>query len=287
MKIHGKFLINTHPYLNTEIQTQITQCLELTKEVIRSDLLGFYLYGSTTLGGLQKYSDIDLLVVSNRPTALKEKTILVKNLLQISGVYMKSHKLPIEMTFVVHSDISPWHYPPHFDFQYGDWLRQEFEVGNMEPWPNKEMPQLAIMLTQLLLAHEVIFGPNPSQLIEKIPYYDFMTAISSSLDSLMEELHSDTRNVLLTYARIWYTTTTDSICSKSTAATKAIEKLPKEYQPVMQRALAICLGKEKEYWDDIKDLIQPCAEFMKHQIEKQICLVEPSTFNDRNIKIEK
>lgn len=83
-------------------------------------LLGVYLYGSSVVGGLQKYSDIDLFVISARATTDKEKQTLINSLLQISGIYMKNSKLPIELTIVVQSEVNPWHYPPRFDFQYGD-----------------------------------------------------------------------------------------------------------------------------------------------------------------------
>lgn len=97
-------------------------------DIFRNDLLGVYLYGSSILGELQKYSDIDLFVVSARTTTHKEKATLAIELLKISDIYMKSKKLPIEMTIVEKSEINPWHYPPKFDFQYGDWL-----LKNLKP----------------------------------------------------------------------------------------------------------------------------------------------------------
>lgn len=45
---------------------QISQCLNLLKDILRDDLLAMYLYGSSIYGGLQKYSDIDLFVISSR-----------------------------------------------------------------------------------------------------------------------------------------------------------------------------------------------------------------------------
>jgi streptomycin 3"-adenylyltransferase len=66
----------------------------------RERSFGVYLYGSFLVGGLQKYSDIDLLVVTNRATTSEEKIILSTHLLQISGIYMKTTKPPIEMTLV-------------------------------------------------------------------------------------------------------------------------------------------------------------------------------------------
>lgn len=141
-----------------EVQEQLKKSLELLKMILGSDVLGVYLYGSSLVGGLQKYSDIDLLVVTNRPTTSEEKKKITSNLLQISGIYMKSSKLPIEMTFVEKKMINPWHYPPHFDFQYGEWLREFFEKDIIEPWMDYEMPDLGLIITQVLLKSQTLWG---------------------------------------------------------------------------------------------------------------------------------
>lgn len=271
-------------YLDNETEEQITQCLSLLKDILGQHLLGVYLYGSAIVGGLQKYSDIDLFVVTARSTTYEEKSKLVANLLHISGIYMKSSKLPIEMTIVNKLEINPWHYPPNFDFQYGDWLRKEFESGNIEPWPTKEMPDLALLITQLLLGSKTLLGANPNQLLSKIPYRDFMMATTRALDSLMADLNNDTRNVLLTYARIWSTLETDTIRSKPAAADWVIDRLPENYRPVLSRAKAICIGEGNEYWEDIKPLIQPCVDFILSQINKQISSVESSDHTSKSIK---
>lgn len=272
-------------YLNQETKQQISQCLSLLKDVLGEDLLGVYLYGSAIIGGLQKYSDIDLLVVSNRATTPEEKAVLATHLLQISGIYQKSSKLPIEMTLVVKSEVNPWHYPPLFDFQYGDWLRPEFENGNSEPWLTKEMPDLALLITQVLLASQTLLGAEPHQLLCSVPYRDFMMAMTQELENLTTNLKSDTRNVLLTYARIWSTVETDVIYSKPAAADWVINRLPQEYQRVMKRAKAICVGEEREYWDDVESLVKPCADFIAKQINEQISVleyVEPTSIEIQN-----
>lgn len=271
--------------LDNETEKQISQCFRLLKDVLGKDLLGVYLYGSAIVGGLQKYSDIDLFVVANRATTYQEKIKLETNLLQISGIYMKSSKLPIEMTIVNRSEINPWRYPPHFDFQYGDWLRKEFEKGNIEPWTTKEMPDLAVLITQVLLANKILQGPKPSQLLDEIPYQDFVMATTQILDSLMSDLKTDTRNVLLTYARIWSTLETDAIRSKPAAAAWVIDRLPENYQGVMKRARAICLGKHNEYWDDINSLIQPCVDFILSHINKKIASAELPGHTQKAIKL--
>ena len=271
--------------LDSNAKKQVHKCLDLVKEIFGQDLLGVYLYGSSILGGLAKYSDIDLFVVSNRATTLEEKAKLVAALLKNSGIYMKSQALPIEMTIVEKSEINPWHYPPRFDFQYGEWLREQFEHGNIEPWPAKEMPDLALLITQILLASNTLFGLNPDQLLCKVPYKDFMTAITYALPNLMVELDSDTRNVLLTLARIWSTVSTDAIRSKPVAADWVINRLPEKYRPVMRRAKAICKGEEKEHWDDIQERIRPCADFMLSEINNKVTEIVLSENLNRSIKI--
>ncbi len=271
--------------IDSTAKKQILNCLNLVKEILEQDLLGIYLYGSSIVGGLQKYSDIDLFVVSNRATTHEEKTKLVKTLLKISGIYMKSKERPIEITIVQKSEINPWHYPPKFDFQYGEWLRDQFEHGDIEPWPTKEMPDLALLVTQILLASTTLEGPAPDQLLCKIPYKDFIAATTDALPGLMTELGSDTRNVLLTLARVWSTVATDMISSKPTAADWAINHLPEKYRPVIKRAKTICTGKEQEHWDDIQELIKPCANFILNEANNKITEIMSSRNFNRSIKI--
>lgn len=269
-----------------KISKQVNQCIDLLRSVLGHHLLGAYLYGSAIVGGLQKYSDIDIFVISERATTPEEKNELIKRLLQISGIYMKSAELPIELTIVVKSEVNPWHYPATFDFQYGEWLRSEFENCVIEPWHSKEMPDLAILITQVLLANSTLFGPDVDQLLSRVPYPDFILATTASLQHLNAELLTDTRNVLLTCARIWRTLETDTICSKPIAAVWAIKRSPNEYRCVLERAQSICLGQSNEYWDDVRHLIQPCADFMLQQINKKIIQIENADDVNKVIQID-
>lgn len=266
-----------------EMQQQLKDSVELLRTILGSDLLGVYLYGSSLVGGLQKYSDIDLFAVTSRTTTSEEKAKLVAKLLQISGIYMKSSKLPIEITFVEKRMVNPWQYPPNFDFQYGDWLRETFEKGIIEPWENYEMPDLAVIITQVLLRSEILLGPKPSQLLVEVPYRDFMKAVLHDVNRLVVDLDHDTRNVLLTLARIWSTLETDTIRSKPAAADWVIDQLPERHRPVIKRAKSICMGIENEHWDDIKVLIKPCADFMVDKINRRIPLVN---FDDPNKRVK-
>ncbi len=271
------------PTFSHEMQLQLEESIELLRMTLGADLLGVYLYGSSVVGGLQKYSDIDLLTVTNRATTSEEKAKLIARFLKISGIYMQSAKLPIEITLVEKRMMNPWQYPPHFDFQYGDWLRESFEKGVIEPWDNYEMADLAVIITQVLLKSETLWGLKPRQLLVEVPYHDFMKAMLADVNRLMEDLKHDTRNVLLTLARIWSTLETDTIRSKPAGADWVINRLPERHQPVIKRAKSICMGLEKEHWEDIQLLIKPCADFMMDKIHTQIPLIN---FNDPSKQIQ-
>lgn len=271
----------------SDIKKQINQTIKLLKNLLGDDLLGIYLYGSAVQGGLQRYSDLDLFCIINRATTIEEREQLVSGLLDISGIYMKDTKPPIELTIVVKSDVNPWEYPPNFDFQYGEWLRDDFEKGNLEPWQSKEMPDLAILITQVLLSGKSLLGPEPSELLPQIPYQDFVKAMVQELPELMKNLESDTRNVLLTLARVWHTLATNTIHSKADSAGWVIPQLPNEYQPALQRAKSIYLGLEEENWEDLFQHIKPCAEFLQNKINGIKTKTLNSTGLEREIKIGK
>ncbi len=260
----------------SEVQPQLKDSLNLLKTILGADLLGVYLFGSALVGGLQKYSDIDLFVVINRKTTPEEKTRLINSLLQISGIYLKDAKRPIEITLVERREINPWKYPPHFDFQYGEWLRTSFERGVVELWHSYEMPNLALIITQVLLKSQTLLGPEPEKLLARVPYQDFINAMLHDLERLKSEVKDDTRNVLLTLARIWSTLETNAIRSKPAAAEWLIKHLPQEYRCVNERARSICTGKDDEYWDDIAASIDPCIDFILEKIHETI----PSTRSD-------
>ena len=250
---------------------QLDRVLALVREVLDSDAIAAYLFGSAVLGGLKLESDLDVLVVSKRPTTREEKQQLVDRLLAISGrLTPEGRWRRIELTIVVEGDIKPWRYPPRFDFQYGDWLRSDFERGDVEPWPETVNPDLAVLIAMVLLGNTAAFGPPPSEVFEPVPHDQLIRAMVSGIDSLRSDLDSDTRNVILTFARIWSSVATGVIRSKDTAAEWALERLPEVHRPVLARARSLYLGEQDERWDDLQDRIEPFADHVIAEIRELV-----------------
>ena len=239
---------------------QLDQIVGLVHDALGEDALGAYLHGSTALDQLKPRSDLDVLVVSRRATTLEEKRALIDRLLHTSGRGDPSGEArPVELTIVVESEIRPWRYPPRLDFLYGDWLRAEFERGDLTPWETPN-PDLAPVITMVRSANNALFGPPPAEVFDPVPREDLNRAIVAGIPSLLDDLDSDTTNVVLTFARIWYTSATGTIRSKDAAADWVLARLPDEHLPVLIRARAVYLGEEADSWGDLHARLHPYVD---------------------------
>jgi predicted nucleotidyltransferase len=219
--------------------------------VFGGDVLGAYLHGSAVLGGLRPTSDLDVLVVLEGRTTATQRRTLVEGLLDVSGA--RAHHgpaRPVELSVVVESDVRPWRYPPRQELLYGEWLRDMYELGGA-PQP-EPAPDLSILITMVLQGNAVLVGPPPAQLLDPVPHEDLLRGAVAGIPHLLGDLESDTRNVVLTLARIWTTLETGQIHSKDAAADWALKRLPHEHQPVLARARAMYVdGMDEERWADL------------------------------------
>ncbi|MET1546936.1 nucleotidyltransferase domain-containing protein, partial [Staphylococcus aureus] len=95
--------------------------------------VGVYLFGSAVNGGLRINSDVDVLVVVNHSLPQLTRKKLTERLMTISGKIGNTDSVrPLEVTVINRSEVVPWQYPPKREFIYGEWLRGEFENGQIQ-----------------------------------------------------------------------------------------------------------------------------------------------------------
>jgi streptomycin 3"-adenylyltransferase len=87
------------------------------------------------------------------------------------------------------------------EFQDGEWWRYRFERGELAPWRSRD-PDLAIIATTVLLGDTVLVGQPPSELFDPVPPADLIDAFTEGIPGMLEDVPSDTRNLVLTLARI-------------------------------------------------------------------------------------
>lgn len=213
------------------------------------DVIGLYRFGSWVTGGLRPDSDIDLVMITGRSLTDRERRGLTELLLTCSGRRATlAPGRPVELTVVVLSDVVPWNYPPRCDYLYGEWLRDEFEGGQV-PRPHLN-PDLAVLFTTLRQHSAVLQGPDPTALLESVPATDLRRAMHDILPSLLDDLSGDERNVLLTLARVVVTLESGRIVAKDQAATRLLPDLAEPHRSVMELAMNGYRGKDHDDWSD-------------------------------------
>ena len=247
--------------------SQLDDVLDLVVDVLgRDDVIGAYPHGSAVLGVLRSRSDLDVLVLIDRPTTEAERRSITDGLLAISGRRRRHpDDRPVELTIVVQSEVRPWRYPPRSDYQYGEWLRAEYAAG-LTPGP-VESPDIAPLLTMVLQGGQALFGPSPGDVFDPVPASDLRRAIVEGIPGLLADLEGDEANVLLTFARIWTTLATGQIVSKDAAANWVLERLPVEHRPVIEQARDVYLGTADDRWDGQADAVRVVVAVMTEAIE--------------------
>lgn len=259
----------TRRSLKTGRMEQVQAVVRLVNDVTGSKVLGSYLHGSAVQGGLKPASDVDILVVTRQSLDDAQRRALVDGLRSISGPRVGAR--PIELTVVVQAEVRPWRYPPTADFLYGDWLREQIEAsGPPQPMP---MTDLAIAICLVLAGDHPLDGPAPAEVLDPVPPADVVRASLAGIPDLLHDLSGDTRNVVLTLARIWTTLATGEIRSKDAAADWALARLAPEHRSVLAYAKQLYLTRRytEETWSwELEQRIRPDVDALLAHIRGSV-----------------
>lgn len=230
------------------IPQEASQALPALKHCLGASLVAVYLHGSAVAGGLRPSSDVDLLVVVDRPMTPEIRGHLVTELLRVSGRHpaKPDDPRPLEVIIFQRTDLISSPYPARSEFVYGEWLRGVFEAGAV-PEPSSD-PDFTLVLAQARQNATTLIGPPPTELLPIISDADVRRAIGDALPGLLGNLAGDERNVLLTLARIWHTLATGEFVPKHVAAEWAIPRLPAGAAALVALAKDAYLGTKTDDW---------------------------------------
>jgi hypothetical protein len=113
-----------------------------------------------------------------------------------------------------------------------------------------------------------LFGPAPGAVLDPVPAADLRRAIVAGVPSLLADLESDTRNVLLTFARIWFTLATGIIGSKDQAASWVVDGLPEGQRGVLNRASELYLAGDDQDWTALMPTVVAASEQIVAAIDR-------------------
>jgi len=202
-----------------------------------SSLQAIHLFGSAVDSSLKPHSDIDLFVTTRGRLEESTRNELMRALLAHSAPPGSNASLrALEVTVVCHSDIYPWRYPAYRQMQFGEWLREDIINGIIEP-ATVDI-DLAILIRKIGQHSIPIFGPSAAELFDSVPDEDFSNALKDTLKiwNTPEDWSGDEQNVILTLARIWYSTATGNIAPKEVAATWLMQRIPDDHRSILSEA---------------------------------------------------
>ncbi len=248
------------------VPPEAEKALLMIQKRLAGSLLAIYLHGSAVAGGLRPRSDIDLLAVVDLPMTPEVRKCLADDLMKASGRYPSDPegRRPLEVIIFLHADLNASLYPAKCEFIYGEWLRDQYESGEI-PKPVCDT-ELTLVLAQARQEAVPFFGPNASSLLPIIPRSDIRQAIKEALPALMESLHGDERNVLLTLARMWRTLVTGEFSPKDVAADWASVRLPSEEAAVLNNARDAYFGIGEEDWPNRQQELQLTANSLRDEV---------------------
>jgi predicted nucleotidyltransferase len=238
------FICNT---CSTEVENFIIHLQKEITNIIEENLVGSYLHGSLAMGGFNPdTSDIDIMVVTDKPIKLETKRRLAKFFLKCSA-----NPYPIEISFLNKGQLKEWQHPCEFDFHYSEFWRDRYEndlkSGTCE-WINDDIKtdaDLAAHITILNNRGICIAGRPINEIIPLVPQSDYVSSIVSDFNDCIENIDEDPIYCTLNMIRVYWYLKEGVISSKREAGHWGVVNLPSE--------LRMMIKKVNDCYSDIND----------------------------------
>jgi streptomycin 3"-adenylyltransferase len=203
-----------------------------------------YLHGSLAMGSFTlERSDLDVLAVSADPLTAGERRALAALLLRVSNA-----PRPVEISVLAWGDLHPWHYPPPYQFHYGeDWrerMAAALPTGDPAAWapPAPTDPDLAAHITVTRSRGICLDGAPIGQVFPPVPAEDYRAAIVNDFAWAYARRETDPVYFVLNTCRVLAVAHDGQVRSKVEGAEWARAALPAAFRRLIWAALAGQLG---------------------------------------------
>jgi predicted nucleotidyltransferase len=239
------------PTPHKEVNTLLSFMLDKVQAILKDQLVGFYLYGSLSLGDFDPAaaSDVDFLVVTEDvlPEEALEKLRAMHAEIAESGLPYATH---LEGSYIPRAamrryDLANAHHPTigidwpfQVAFHDSNWVLQYHTVREYGV---------------------IVWGPEPRTLIDPVSSADLRAAVCLHLKNFWQKTVVEDIDWLrprdyqgyavLTLCRALYTLHNGDLCSKPKAAAWAQETYP-HWQPIIERSL---LWRSQHEIDDLTE----------------------------------
>ena len=230
------------------VRTQVENFTGQLTALLADNLVGIYLHGSLAMACFNpQRSDLDLLVITHTRIPAVIKRQLAKLHLNASNA---PH--PIEISYLPHSDLAPWRYPPPFDFHYSEtWRTQTEQALQDELWPPADErprhdPDLAAHVTITKARGICLVGAPIAQIFPDVPKADYLASILGDIQDAFDSILDNPVYAILNACRVDAFLQAGLICSKQEGGEWTLATAPLEVQPAIVTALAFYAGGQTD-----------------------------------------
>ena len=227
----------------------IEEFVERSKSILRDDLVGVYLHGSAVMGCFNpEKSDVDLIVVVNRPMSDPVKRAFLERVVDLNG---QGPAKGIEMSVVLREVCEPFVYPTPYELH--------FSAGHLAAY--REDPEgyirrmqgddkdLAAHFTIIRARGRCLYGAPIEDVFDQVPRRDYLDAIWYDVENAPEEIAAYPMYLTLNLARVLAYRTEGKVLSKKEGGEWALGNVPERFHPLLRTALADYGGDTEEAYD--------------------------------------
>lgn len=240
---------------------------EMSKEILKKDLVGIYLHGSAALGCFHpKKSDLDLIVIVEQNISDDVKLEFMNNVVKLN---QEAPAKGMELSIVKKEFCNPFVYPTpfelHFSNMHMNWFRENPKdyVEKM----NGTDYDLAAHFTIIKKCGIVLYGKSIDEVFAEVEKKDYIDSIYRDVKQAKEDIFDNPVYIILNLCRVLAYLKGDLVLSKKSGGEWGMKSLPQKYYSIVQEAL--------QSYNSDKDMIieqenaMEFAEYMIREIEKK------------------
>ena len=268
---------SSSPTLYPDVNEILNFMLSNVQEILKDQFVGMYLFGSLANGDFDKYSDIDVLVVTEGEISKSAFAALLE-LHQKINQLDSPWALQIEASYIPRAALRRFdpanHSHPHVD-------RGTDEVLHMKSHESDWIIQRYLLRQQGI----VVTGPDLKTIIDPVAQQELRQAVIHDLPLWASYLLDDPSRLksrgyqsfcVLSFCRMLYTLQNKAVLSKPAAAKWAMDTLDIRWKPLIERAL---VGRRYPNLEASSEEINETLDMLQYTLEVS---TQPSIFPEVN-----
>jgi streptomycin 3"-adenylyltransferase len=226
------------------VRSTVNNILAFYRQVLRDNLIGFYLHGSLAMGCFNpESSDVDFLAVVQRKLTVTNKKNIIDYLLSIDNG--SSPPAP-EMSIVTQDSLDNLAYPSAFELHYSNSWRERYLSGKVDWAEPRNDADLVMHYLAIQRRGVCLYGRPVEEVFPEIPREMSIASLNQDLDWITERIDSlPVTYVVLNPCRALAFLTEGILMSKKEGGEWAISHLPHEFSTLINQALMAYSGAGK------------------------------------------